>query len=99
MTATTDLPSLPATDTITVRDLFAAAALVGLLATVADRQSDGMTDSDASILETARTCGWESPSNLHGEDGAPLTLAETIASEAFSLADAMMKERRPAPGE
>ena len=82
----------------TLRDEFAKAIIPALIATAADPRLDSMVDGASSLLSAARSFGWESPSDMHGEDGEPLTLAEVLAGEAFDLANAMVREReRPEP--
>ena len=83
---------------VSLRDEFAKAIIPALIATAADPRLDSMVDGASSLLSAARSFGWESPSDMHGEDGEPLTLAEVLAGEAFDLANAMVREReRPEP--
>ena len=94
--STTSKPSVvPSALDVTLRDRFAMAALPPLIATAADRRASGtVLRGREAIVEAARSCGWESETELHdGADGPQFTLANFLAMEAYTLADAMIRQR------
>lgn len=87
----------PAFMPVSLRDYFAAAALTGLLVTTGMKAAGGDLTSgeNESICNDARTCGWGSgvANGMKNEDGSEFTWLEMIADEAYSVADAMLRER------
>ncbi len=93
--STASKPSVvPSVSDATLRDRFAMAALPALITTAADREASGSVLSRReSVVEAARSYGWESETDLHDEGNGPYRLADFIAMEAYTLADAMMGQR------
>ena len=92
-----------------VRDMFAAAALKGLLITAGEFDAVGNKESQrlpekqrdfstippfCSLLSDARSLGWGSELAGHSkEDKSPMSIAQFLAMESFCIAEAMMQER------
>ena len=82
------------TTNVTLRDEFAKAIIPALIATAANRNTSGdLIESGESLVEVARLHGWSAETTLHDEDRGPFTIAGFLASEAYELADALMRER------
>ena len=82
-------------DNTSLRDTFAAHALVGLIVTAGSPHASGDLSSgeDASLVEDARCGGWGAELNIKDEKGEAYSLSRLIAEEAYEVADAMLRER------
>ena len=83
-------------DGMSLRDYFAAAAMAALIGTY-PHVSDFDGASDDTMADAINFCGWgdmmQTRCFSENEPSRKITHAECLASDAYFIADAMLKER------